>query len=141
MVDPDAAFLELHAQHARFLSPEHVAERLAIAERATQLGRLTGEDEVLASALLWRIDALFQLGRIVELSAEPPVLASIVQRMRDESRHARYAFIRATLLHPEGSSDATRERADRAPEIGTRAGDSCSLTQWRLTKRRRRLPD
>lgn len=121
--DPDAAFLGLQARQSRFQGAENVMERLAIAARAVELGRRQGKDEYLAWGLLWRIDALLQLGRIVEVTAELEVLSSVVERMRERLWSCRIELIRAVLLHLEGRYSEALAHADTALRIGTETGD------------------
>ncbi|MDQ0821002.1 DNA-binding CsgD family transcriptional regulator [Arthrobacter sp. V4I6] len=121
--DPDTAFLGLQARHARFLGAEHVMDRLAIADRAVELGRRRGMDEYLAWGLLWRIEALLQLGRIVDVSAELDVLSSIADRMREDLWTCRIELIRAVLLHLEGRYSDALLHADTALRISARTED------------------
>ena len=48
----------------------HVDERLDLADQAIVLGSSSLVDEYLAWGVFWRIDALYQLGRRVEMEAE-----------------------------------------------------------------------
>jgi DNA-binding CsgD family transcriptional regulator len=121
--DPDTAFLGFQARHARFLGVEHVSHRLAVADSAVELGRRRGTDEYLAWGLLWRIDALLQLGRIVEVSAELEVLSSIAARMREDLWTCRLELIRAVLLHLEGRYSEALLHADAALRISATADD------------------
>jgi len=121
--DPDTAFLGFHARHAQFLGAQHVMDRLAIADSAVELGRRRGTDEYLAWGLLWRIDALLQLGRIVEVSAELEVLSSIVDRMREDLWTCRLELIRAVLLHLEGRYSEALLHADSALRLSAKTED------------------
>jgi DNA-binding CsgD family transcriptional regulator len=121
--DDDTAFLGYQARHAQFLSAEHVMDRLAVADRAVELGRRKGTDEYLAWGLLWRIDALLQLGRIVEVSAELEVLTSIADRMREDLWTCRMELIRAVLLHLEGRYSEAVLHADTALRLSAKAED------------------
>jgi DNA-binding CsgD family transcriptional regulator len=121
--DPETAFLGFQARHVQFLSAEHVSDRLSIADRAVELGRRRGTDEYLAWGLLWRIDALLQLGRIVEVSAELEVLSSIADRMREDLWTCRLELMRAVLLHLEGRYSEALLHADSALRISAKAED------------------
>jgi DNA-binding CsgD family transcriptional regulator len=121
--DDDASFLGFHARHAQLLSAEHVMDRLAVADRAVELGRRKGTDEYLAWGLLWRIDALLQLGRIVEVSAELDVLSSIADRMREDLWTCRLELIRAVLLHLEGRYSEALLHADTALRLSAKTED------------------
>jgi DNA-binding CsgD family transcriptional regulator len=121
--DDDTAFLGYQARHAHFLSAEHVMERLAVADCAVELGRRSGTDEYLAWGLVWRIGALLQLGRIVEVSAELEVLSSIANRMREELWTCRLELIRAVLLHLEGRYSEALLHADTALRLSAKAED------------------
>lgn len=121
--DADTAFLGFQARHARFLGVEQLRHRLAIADSAVELGRRWGTDEYLAWGLLWRIDALLQLGRIVEVSAELGVLSSIADRMREDLWTCRLELILAVLLHLEGRYSEALLHADAALRISAGAED------------------
>ncbi len=121
--DPLGGFLELQAWHARYLGCEHVNERLLVAGAAVDLGRREGIDEFLAWGLLWRIEALLQLARVVDVTAECGILASVAERMQEPLWAARVELLHAVLLHLEGRYTDALARADRAAEIGHMVGD------------------
>ncbi|MFL4472995.1 LuxR C-terminal-related transcriptional regulator [Paeniglutamicibacter sp. MACA_103] len=125
--DPEAEFIAMQADHARFVGLEHVEERLELARRATALGRRIGNDDYTAWGLLWRIEAFAQLGRIVDLTEEVSVLGPLVQRLRDGQWHWRLAMVRAMLLHLEGRFDEARAAADRALEDRGSAADGTAM--------------
>lgn len=122
-VDADTAFLDFQARHSQFLSVEHVMDRLTNASQAVELGRRSGTDEYLAWGLLWRIGALLQLGRIVQVSAEVEVLSSIVHRMRQDLWTCRLEMIRAVLMHLEGRYSEAILHADIALQVSAKAED------------------
>jgi DNA-binding CsgD family transcriptional regulator len=122
-IDDDTLFLGYQARHAQLLSAEHVTDRLAVAESAVELGRRKGTDEYLAWGLLWRIDALLQLGRIVEVSAELAVFTSIADRMREDLWTCRVELIRAVLLHLEGRYSEALLHADTALRLSSKTED------------------
>lgn len=122
--DPDAAFLTLNALQVQQVWVGYVDDRLAIADRAVELGRRLGNDDDLAWGLLWRIDALLQLGRLVDLTAELAVLTAVVRRMREPLWDWRLTLVHAVLLHLEGRFAEARERADEALRLAGGAGDA-----------------
>ncbi|MET4637302.1 LuxR C-terminal-related transcriptional regulator [Mycetocola sp. 2940] len=122
--DPDAAFLTLNALQVQQVWVGYVDDRLAIADRTIELGRRIGNDDDLSWGLLWRINALLQLGRLVELTAELAVLTAVVRRMREPLWDWRLALVHAVLLHLEGRFADARERADDALSLAEGAGDA-----------------
>jgi DNA-binding CsgD family transcriptional regulator len=122
--DPDAAFLTLNALQVQQVWVGYVDDRLAIAERAVELGRQLGNDDDLAWGLLWRIDALLQLGRLVDLTAELAVLTAVVRRMREPLWDWRLTLVHSVLLHLEGRFAEARGRADDALRLAGESGDA-----------------
>ena len=122
--DRDSAFLTLNALQVQQVWVGYVDDRLAIADRAMELGRRHGVDDYLAWGLLWRIDALLQLGNLVDLTAELRVLAAVVTRMREPLWTWRLMLVQAVLLHLEGRFAEARDRADDALRIAGGAGDA-----------------
>ncbi|MBV1781244.1 response regulator transcription factor [Paeniglutamicibacter sp. ABSL32-1] len=127
--DPEAEFIAMQADHARFVSLEHVEKRLDVARRATALGRRIGNDDYTAWGLLWRVEAFAQLGRIADLTEATAVLEPLVQRLRDGQWLWRMSMIRAVLLHLEGRFDEARATADRALAArGATVDESAAMT-------------
>lgn len=121
--DPEACFITLEAAHAQFLAVEHVDERLKFATMAMSLGRGSGHDEYYAWGLLWRLEALYQLARLVEVYAEFSVLTSVVERLREPLWTCRIKMLHGTLCHLEGRYDEALEHTGAAAEISSKLGD------------------
>lgn len=122
--DPDTAFLTLNALHVQQVWAGYVDDRLAIADHALDLGRRHGVDDFLAWGLLWRIDALLQLGNIVDLTAELSVLTAVVTRLREPLWDWRLMLVQGVLLHLEGRFAEAKLRADDALSAAAGAGDA-----------------
>ncbi|HEY2224071.1 hypothetical protein, partial [Actinomycetospora sp.] len=95
--DPAARFLELLAEHEERTHVDHVERRLALGDDAVALGHACGSGEFVASGLMWRMTALAQLGRRVELEADLTALTDTVAPMRDATWSVRLELIRAAL--------------------------------------------
>ncbi|WP_129587199.1 helix-turn-helix transcriptional regulator [Arthrobacter alpinus] len=121
--DPEGAFLALLAAHAQYLGCAHVRDRLELADAAVALGRQEGNDEYHAWGLLWRIEALLQLGQLVEVSAEFLVLTSVAERLREVLWSCRIELLHGVLLHLEGKYDEALVHTERAREISQNSGD------------------
>jgi DNA-binding CsgD family transcriptional regulator len=79
--DAEAAFLGLQARHAELLGVAHLAERLALARSAIDLGRRTGVEEYVCWGRRWRLDAYVVLGNRVDLTSELAASAPLVERL------------------------------------------------------------
>lgn len=121
--DPESAFFALEAAHAKFLGIEHVKDRLELADAAVTLGRREGNDGYHAWGLLWRIEALLQLGRLVEVSAEFAVLASVSERLREALWSCRVELLRGVLLHLDGRYEEALVHTELAREISLDSDD------------------
>jgi DNA-binding CsgD family transcriptional regulator len=113
--DPDAHFLELLAEHEERTHVDHVERRLALGDAAVALGRACGAGEYVASGLLWRMTALTQLGRRVELETDLAALAGTVGTLDDESWTVRLELARAALRLLDGRFADCRAIVDATP--------------------------
>jgi DNA-binding CsgD family transcriptional regulator/tetratricopeptide (TPR) repeat protein len=113
--DPDAHFLELLAEHEERTHVDHVERRLALGDAAVALGHASGTGEYVASGLLWRMTALTQLGRRVELEADLAALAGTVGSLDDESWTVRLDLARAALRLLDGRFADCRALVDGTP--------------------------
>ena len=113
--DPEAHFLELLAEHEERTHVDHVERRLALGDDAVALGHACGVGEYVASGLSWRMTALTQLGRRVELEADLVALADIVGTLDDESWTVRVELARAALRLIDGRFADCRAIVDRTP--------------------------
>jgi DNA-binding CsgD family transcriptional regulator len=112
--DAESRFRALQAMHAERLGAEYVHDRLEIADSAVSLGRRIGSGEYSAWGLVWRIDALAQLGDRIALEAELAVLDQVVDRLREPLWTVRLLRIRAMLKFADGRLDESRDLSDRA---------------------------
>jgi DNA-binding NarL/FixJ family response regulator len=100
--DPDARFLALEAEHTAHVHVDHIDRRLALADEALALGHACGSGQYTATGLMWRIEALGQLGRRAELTAEVAALAAAVSELREPLWTSRLALVRAGQLLVDG---------------------------------------
>lgn len=117
--DAESALLSLQARHAALLAVEHVHDRLALSDEAMAVGT----EECLAWGLLWRLDALYQLGRRVELDNELLSLTAVVGRLREPLWEYRLLNIRSSLA----VLDDQLATADHLSQRAFALGQSCGL--------------
>jgi DNA-binding CsgD family transcriptional regulator len=120
--DPDAEFLALQARHADRVDFRCSAERLEIGTRAVELGRRTGRQDYAAWGHVWRVDALNDLGRRIELDAELTAYTAVVEYLREPIGVWRLTMIRASLALLGGRFGEAAELAADALAIGRRGG-------------------
>lgn len=120
--DPDARFLALQARCVALTDPRFTLDRLAIGERAVQLGQETGREDYLAWGHCWRADAFWQLSRRVQLDAELTAYAGVVAHLREPLARWRLTMMRASVALLEGRFARATELADEALAIGRRGG-------------------
>lgn len=120
--DPDALFLALQGRLADLTDVRFTTERLAIGERAVQLGRDTGTAGYAMWGHAWRADAFWQLSRRVQLDSEVTEFAAAVGRLREPIMVWRLMMMQASLAAHDGRFAESLELADRAREIGQRGG-------------------
>lgn len=123
--DAESAFLGLQASHTRLLNVAHVLERLALADEAMALGVSSGSDEYLAWGLLWRLGALYQLGRRVELDSDLMSTAAVVDRLKEPLWTYRLLNVRSSLAILDGDYHA----ADRLSWDALQIAESCGLQE------------
>lgn len=100
--DAESVFLGLQARHSAATSVKHVHERLDLADEAVVLGSSCLVDEYIAWGVSWRIDALYQLGRRVEMEAELMTASALAARMREPIWDWRLLHIRTSLATLDG---------------------------------------
>ena len=120
-LDEEGAFLELQARHTQLRGPEHVQERLELADRAIVLGSAAA-DEHLAWGLSWRLDALYQLGRRLELESGVRSLAGVTRRLREPLWHWRLLNVRASLALLDGDYEEAEHLSRQAGQEGRSNG-------------------
>lgn len=120
--DAHDRFISLQIEYSETPRPGFVEARLAIAARLRTLAWSSGQDDLLAWSSLWRLDALAQSGRRVELNAEFLQLTAVVQRLASPAWQWRTASVRACLAllddHIEDVADLAAEAARRGIEAG-----------------------
>lgn len=79
--DAESRLLALHARHRRHLHVSGIEERLAASAEALAMAEASGSAEEAAYGHLWRIEALGQLGRRVELDGDQAGLRHAVRRL------------------------------------------------------------
>jgi DNA-binding CsgD family transcriptional regulator len=120
--DTDARFLALQARHTALTEYRYAPDRLALGERAVQLGRQNGCIDYLAWGHCWRADAFWQLGRRVQLDGEIAAYAGVVEHLREPLTRWRLSLMRASVALLEGRFAEAAERAEAALTIGRRGG-------------------
>lgn len=121
--DGGAILEALAARHLAIAIPDTVAERLQLGRRAVEIGASARQPIAALWGHLWRTDAAFQLGNLVEIERE---LAAIDRVARERGsplarwHHYRYRATQAALV---GDFPAAREANDAAEELGIRVGD------------------
>jgi tetratricopeptide (TPR) repeat protein len=120
--DTDARFLALQARHADRIDFRCSAERLQIGTRALTLGREAGRADYAAWGHVWRMNALSELGRRVELDAELTAYTAVVEYLREPISVWRLMTIKASLAVLAGRFAEATELAGQALAIGQRGG-------------------
>jgi DNA-binding CsgD family transcriptional regulator len=121
-LDAEDRFEELFARRNALVNAGHAQDRLALADDAMSLAARAGDDGHLAWGTLWRLDALYQLGRRVEINAELMRLTGISRRLREPVWAWRVAAARASLALLDGRHADVRALADEARRAGTACG-------------------
>lgn len=120
--DAESKFLALEARHSAAISVTHVDERLDLADEAIVLGSSSLVDEYLAWGVLWRIDALYQLGRRIEMEAELINASALTTRMREPVWEWRLLNIRSSLATLDGRYAEASQLVQQALEKGQHIG-------------------
>lgn len=120
--EADGLLLELRAEHAAALAPADTEHRLEIATRLRDIARAVHRDDDVAWGMLWRLDALAQLGRRIELITEFIELVGIVRRRDSPHWRWRIATIRASLALLDDHIDDVPPLAAEALRLGSAAG-------------------
>jgi DNA-binding CsgD family transcriptional regulator len=96
--DPDALLDALHARHDVLAKPEHVRERLAIAERVGRLARERPDRTDLTFwAMVWEIEDNLQLGRMDQVAQADRALERMVDQLGWPIAHWHLVSFRAAL--------------------------------------------
>lgn len=120
-VDAHTRMLSLRARRQELHHPDRLEELLELSHEALALagrGSDPHSDEYAAEGLMWRLDALYQLGRRDELDAELISLAGVTQRLDRPEWHWRLATVRASIALLEQRYDDARLRLEEARVSG-----------------------
>lgn len=122
----------LSARHVTLWAPDHVEERLRLANEIVDLAERSGEAVAGLQGRNWRILDLFELGNVAALDHE---LAEY-RRLADELRLPAYQWYervwRATIAILEGRLEAARRLESEALALGRRAQDSNAELFFRI---------
>ncbi|HSP75576.1 MAG TPA: helix-turn-helix transcriptional regulator [Cryobacterium sp.] len=118
----DALLLELRAAHATAMAPDRLAERLEIATRMRDTARTAHRDDDTAWGMLWRLDALAQFGRRIELNMDFIELVGVIRRLDSPQWRWRVATIRSALALLDDDIDDVPPLTAEAARLGADAG-------------------
>ncbi|GAA4557269.1 hypothetical protein [Pseudonocardia xishanensis] len=103
--DPESRLLALQAAHRRHQDVSGIDARLGVAAEALALAEASGSAECAAYGHLWRIEALGQQGRRIELDGDLAGLRHAVAQLAQPVWEERLALVRASLFLVEGRFD------------------------------------
>jgi DNA-binding CsgD family transcriptional regulator len=118
----DALILELRAAHAAAMAPDRIGERLEIATRLRDTARAVHRDDDTAWGTLWRLDALAQLGRRIDLNTDFFVLVGVIGRLDSPQWRWRVSTIRSALALLDDHIDDVPLLTSEAASLGLDAG-------------------
>ena len=121
---PAALAAALSARHVALSHPEHTTARLQTATEMLEVARRAGDRELALQARNWRVADLFELGDGARVQAELDAYAALAADVRLSSYSWYVPLWRATLAALAGRLDEGRELAERARDLGRRAGDA-----------------
>ena len=121
---PAALAAALSARHVALSHPEHTTARLQTATEMLEVARRAGDRELALQARNWRVADLFELGDGARVRAELDAYAALAADVRLSSYSWYVPLWRATLAVLAGRLDEGRELAERARDLGQRAGDA-----------------
>jgi hypothetical protein len=121
---PVALAAALSARHVALSHPEHTTARLQTATEMLEIARRAGDRELALQARNWRVADLFELGDGARVQAELDAYAALAADVRLTSFSWYVPLWRATLTTLSGRLDEGRALAERARELGRRAGDA-----------------
>jgi DNA-binding CsgD family transcriptional regulator/tetratricopeptide (TPR) repeat protein len=121
--DPLAVVAAARARQMACAHPSEALERLALAERIGAAGRVLGRPAVSVWEHIWRIDALFELGRLDEVVAETTVLRRCVEQARAPVAQWHLLRIQATTAQALGRYEEAEAAAVSARDLFTLIDD------------------
>jgi len=120
--DHEALVAALRARQAARSGPDGAAERLALGNRMAAVGTNAQDDDVLLWGLLWRFDAVAQLGRVEEAEAELSRLAAVAGRLRSPMARWHLMRCRGAVAIGRGRLDEAYACGQEQVELARRAG-------------------
>ncbi len=121
---PAALAAALSARHVALSHPEHTTARLRTATEMLDVARRAGDRELALQARNWRVADTFELGDGARVTAELDAYAALAADVRLPSYSWYVPLWRATLAALAGRLDEGRQLAERARDLGRRAGDA-----------------
>ncbi len=115
--DPAALVEALHARQLARCGPDGLAERTTLAERMLRAGLTTGNAWVEMWGRLWRIDTLFETGRLTTVQRELVDLEQCIQRLPGPLGRWHYVHAAATLAMATARFGEARRLAHEAYEV------------------------
>ena len=122
--DPATLAAALSARHVVLSAPQHTTTRLESATEMLELARRAGDRELALQARNWRLVDLFELGDSSLVEAELDAYAALAAQTRLPSFSWYVPIWRATSATLAGRLEEGRELAQRARDLGRRAGDA-----------------
>ena len=122
--DPATLAAALSARHVVLSAPQHTTARLESATEMLELARRAGDRELALQARNWRVVDLFELGDGPLVEAELDAYAALAAQARLPSFSWYVPLWRATVATLAGRMEEGRELAQRARDLGRRAGDA-----------------
>ena len=109
--DPLAVIAATRARQMACAHPFDAVERLALAARIGEAGRVLGRPTVSVWEHIWRVDALFELGRLREVVVETAALGRGVERARAPVARWHLLRIGAMVAQATGRFEEAEELA------------------------------
>jgi DNA-binding CsgD family transcriptional regulator/tetratricopeptide (TPR) repeat protein len=126
--DPDAELDSIHARHLSLCAPQFLAERVAIAGRAVELGEIAAQPLAALWGHIWLVDAAFQTGDLAAVDRE----LDHVEHFATTRQHAvawwHLHRLRATKAALLGRFDVAVELNETARAVAERIGVLAALS-------------
>ena len=121
--DPAALAAALNAQRVALWSPQHAAERLAVAGEMVAAAQTAGDREAVLQARNWRVVDLLELGRVRETAVEVDAYEALADAVALPHFRWYVPLWRATLAVLAGRWSEADALAERALALGRQADD------------------
>jgi hypothetical protein len=115
--DPAALVEALHARQLARCGPDGLSGRITVAERMLRAGVSSGNAWVEMWGRLWRIDTLFETGRLTTVQRELVDLEQCIQRLPGPLGRWHYVHTAATLAMATARFGEARRLAEEAFEV------------------------